>query len=147
MRTVYQGLVIGSIISARFGRRVCIFSMSCYALVTATIAITSKTKEQILMARILNYVYVGMELSVVPIYQSEVVPAPVRGFMVGSYQLSLAVSISGQYVLYRLPLLTLESWVVSSSMVFVREQAQWPQTPPGRFLLAFFTLCQQSSPA
>ncbi|KIX00276.1 uncharacterized protein Z518_10415 [Rhinocladiella mackenziei CBS 650.93] len=63
--------------------------MSCYALVTATIAITSKTKEQILCARILNYVYIGMELSVMPIFQSEFAPAQVRGFIVGTYQFSL----------------------------------------------------------
>lgn len=37
----------------------------------------------------LNYIYIGMELSTVPVYQGEVVPAPIRGFMVGSYQLSL----------------------------------------------------------
>ena len=33
-----------------------------------------------------------MELSVVPVYQSEVVPAPVRGFVVGTYQLAIGVS-------------------------------------------------------
>ncbi|KAF4472085.1 sugar transporter [Fusarium albosuccineum] len=40
-------------------------------------------------ARVLNYVYVGMELAVVPAYQSEIVPAPVRGLIVGTYQFSL----------------------------------------------------------
>ncbi|KAM0327191.1 hypothetical protein ACHAQA_006324 [Verticillium albo-atrum] len=85
------GVIIGSVVSSRFGRRWCMFSMSIYALGTATIAVTSQTKEQIMAARILNYVYVGMELSVVPIFQSEIVPAPVRGFIVGTYQLSLVV--------------------------------------------------------
>ena len=32
-----------------------------------------------------------MELAVVPAFQSEIVPAPARGFIVGSYQLSLIV--------------------------------------------------------
>ncbi|KAL2823877.1 hypothetical protein BDW59DRAFT_162844 [Aspergillus cavernicola] len=32
-----------------------------------------------------------MELSVVPIFQSEIVPAPVRGLIVGTYQLSLTL--------------------------------------------------------
>ncbi|KAK7432538.1 hypothetical protein QQZ08_000745 [Neonectria magnoliae] len=58
---------------------------------TATLAVTSSRREQIMAARILNYVYVGMELGVVPTFQSEIVPAEVRGLMVGSYQLSLAV--------------------------------------------------------
>jgi hypothetical protein len=48
------------------------FVMSVYALGTATVTVTSNTKEQIMAARILNYVYVGMELSVVPIFQSEI---------------------------------------------------------------------------
>ncbi|KAH7160676.1 general substrate transporter [Dactylonectria macrodidyma] len=86
-----SGVIIGSFVSARFGRRWCMFSMSCYALVTATITVTSNKPEQIMAARILNYVYVGMELAVVPIFQSEIVPAPVRGFVVGTYQLSLAL--------------------------------------------------------
>ncbi|KAL1610693.1 hypothetical protein SLS60_002363 [Paraconiothyrium brasiliense] len=34
-------------------------------------------------------VYVGMELAVVPAFQSEIVPASARGFIVGTYQLSL----------------------------------------------------------
>ncbi|KAH8200176.1 hypothetical protein TruAng_005688 [Truncatella angustata] len=85
------GVVIGSMVSARWGRRWCMFSMSCYALVTATIAVTSQTGEQIMAARILNYIYVGMELSVIPTFQSELVPAAARGFIVGSYQFSLLV--------------------------------------------------------
>ena len=35
--------------------------------------------------------YIGMELASVPVYQSEVVPAPIRGLAVGSYQLSLGI--------------------------------------------------------
>ncbi|KAJ4366439.1 hypothetical protein N0V83_008075 [Neocucurbitaria cava] len=34
-------------------------------------------------------VYVGMELAVIPAFQSEIVPAAARGLVVGSYQLSL----------------------------------------------------------
>ncbi|KAI0475147.1 general substrate transporter [Xylariaceae sp. FL0804] len=85
------GVIIGSLISKRFGRRWCVFCMSLYALVSATIAVTSTTREQIMAARILNYMYVGMELSVVPTFQSEIVPAPARGLVVGTYQLSLTL--------------------------------------------------------
>ncbi|KAL4958430.1 general substrate transporter [Aspergillus filifer] len=85
------GVLIGSFISARFGRRWCMFFMSIYALVSATITVTSNSNEQIMAGRILNYVYVGMELAVVPVFQSEIVPAPVRAFVVGSYQLSLTL--------------------------------------------------------
>ncbi|KAL6407964.1 RGT2-Sensor of high external glucose concentration [Ilyonectria robusta] len=85
------GVSAGTTISSRWGRRWCMFIMSCYAIVTATIGVTSTHREQIMAARILNYVYVGMELGVVPTFQSEIVPADARGLMVGSYQLSLAI--------------------------------------------------------
>jgi hypothetical protein len=35
-----------------------------------------------------------MELSVIPVYQSEIMPAPVRGFAVASYQMSF---VSGTF--------------------------------------------------
>ncbi|KAF2170476.1 hypothetical protein M409DRAFT_64209 [Zasmidium cellare ATCC 36951] len=85
------GVIIGGVVSSRFGRKTCVFAMSIYTLITATIIITSKTPAQILAARVLNYVYIGMELSVCPVFQSEIVPVPIRGLMVGSYQLSLVV--------------------------------------------------------
>ncbi|KAJ5770707.1 uncharacterized protein N7511_002758 [Penicillium nucicola] len=85
------GVVIGSMISARFGRRWCMCIMSIYALATAAVVTTSQTKEQILAARILNYIYIGMELSVVPVFQAEIAPTQVRGFMVGTYQLTITV--------------------------------------------------------
>lgn len=47
--------------------------------------------SQLLVGRVLNYIYIGMELSSVPVYQAEVFPTPIRGFMVGSYQVSLGV--------------------------------------------------------
>ncbi|KAF7549704.1 hypothetical protein G7Z17_g6207 [Cylindrodendrum hubeiense] len=51
------GVIIGSLVSARWGRR--------------------------------WYIYIGMELAVVPVYQAEIMPAEIRGFAVGSYQFSL----------------------------------------------------------
>ncbi|KAH7303485.1 general substrate transporter [Stachybotrys elegans] len=83
------GVIIGSLVSARWGRRWCMFVMSAWALVPAIMAVTSSSRDQILAARILNYIYIGMELAVVPVYQSEIMPAEIRGFAVGSYQFSL----------------------------------------------------------
>jgi SP family sugar:H+ symporter-like MFS transporter len=48
------GVIIGSLVSARWGRRWCMFAMSAWVIVPAIMAITSKTKEQIMAARILN---------------------------------------------------------------------------------------------
>ncbi|KAJ0358161.1 hypothetical protein COL154_009412 [Colletotrichum chrysophilum] len=48
------GVIIGSLVSARWGRRWCMFGMSAWAVIPATIALTSSTREQIMAARILN---------------------------------------------------------------------------------------------
>ncbi|KAL9564658.1 hypothetical protein ACKAV7_011110 [Fusarium commune] len=62
--------------------------VSIGSLVTI-MAVTSTSKHQIMATRILNYIYIGMELAVVPVYQSEIMPREIRGFAVGSYQFSL----------------------------------------------------------
>lgn len=82
---------MGSIISSKFGRKWCIRLMSGYALITASVAVTSQKKEQILSARVLNYIFIGMEMSVIPAFQVEITPAKARGLVVGAFQPSLAV--------------------------------------------------------
>ncbi|KAJ5655253.1 hypothetical protein N7507_007203 [Penicillium longicatenatum] len=83
------GVVIGSMISKRYGRRMCMFTMSCWACVAATVVVTSRSPNQILVGRVLNYIYSGMELASVPIFQAEITPKQARGFIVGTYQISL----------------------------------------------------------
>lgn len=83
------GIVTGSIISARLGRRAVMYAMCGWALVGAIILVTAQHREQILAGRVVVYVYIGMELAVVPVFQSELVPSRVRGFVVGSYQSGL----------------------------------------------------------
>lgn len=48
------GLIIGSMISKRYGRRMVMFVMSVYSLGTAAICIFSQNRAQILTGRILN---------------------------------------------------------------------------------------------
>ncbi|EXM16541.1 Major facilitator, sugar transporter-like [Fusarium oxysporum f. sp. vasinfectum] len=76
-------VVAGSWVSKRYGRRMCMLTISVWALVAATIVITSRTPTQILVARVLNYIYIGMELAVVPVFQSEITPKHARGFVIG----------------------------------------------------------------
>ena len=72
------------------------FTLSLWALVAVTIVVTSETSTQILIGRVLNYIYIGMELAVVPIYQSEIAPQNVRGFVVGKeMSLSLEMDVPG----------------------------------------------------
>ncbi|KAL1904345.1 hypothetical protein Sste5344_009963 [Sporothrix stenoceras] len=112
------GVILGSYISRRFGRRMCVFVMSIWALV---------------------YVYIGMELSVVPIFQSEITPRQARGFVVGTYQTSLFFgglvincicrgtgSLSGRQQ-YLIPwgLFYLIPTIVASCIWFVPESPRW----------------------
>lgn len=83
------GLIFGSYVSDKFGRKVCIFTMSCIAVITGIITITSKHKEQMLCGRVLNYIYIGMEASSIPLLQSEITPYKARGFIVGAFQLAI----------------------------------------------------------
>jgi MFS family permease len=48
------GVIIGSLVSERWGRRWCMFVMSAWALVPAIMAVTSTSKHQIMATRILN---------------------------------------------------------------------------------------------
>ncbi|SPO01819.1 related to RGT2 - Sensor of high external glucose concentrations [Cephalotrichum gorgonifer] len=83
------GLVSGNLISRWWGRRRCMLVMCCWALVAAIILVTAQHRAQMLVGRIIAYVYIGMELALVPVLQSELVPARVRGFVVGTYQSGL----------------------------------------------------------
>lgn len=80
------GLLSGSAISKRYGRRICMFTMCIWALIGALIMVTAQHKAQILVGRVVAYIYIGMELAVVPVTQAELVPAQVRGLVIGSYQ-------------------------------------------------------------
>ena len=60
---LFVGVLIGSIVSKRFGRRWCMFSMSIWALVTATLSVTASTSSQILVARVLNCKWLILKLN------------------------------------------------------------------------------------
>ncbi|KAH8714587.1 general substrate transporter [Ilyonectria robusta] len=83
------GLVTGNLLSRRFGRRKALFIMCFWAIVAAIILVTSRHRVQMVVGRTVAYVYIGMELALVPVLQSELVPAEVRGLVVGTYQSGL----------------------------------------------------------
>jgi MFS family permease len=93
------GLVSGNWISRQWGRRRCMLVMCGWAIIAAIILVTSQHKAQMLVGRVVAYVYIGMELALVPVLQSELVPARVRGFVVGTYQSGLLVCTSGPMTL------------------------------------------------
>ncbi|TGJ82197.1 hypothetical protein E0Z10_g6576 [Xylaria hypoxylon] len=133
------GLVSGNYISRRWGRRMCMFVMCFWALIAATILVTSKSKAQMIVGRVIAYVYIGMELAVVPVLQSELVPATVRGFVVGTYQSGLLIGQLIQALIcrgtsnipgdasWRIPLgvLYVVPCIIAGSVWFMPESPRW----------------------
>ncbi|KAI6367396.1 hypothetical protein MCOR25_004932 [Pyricularia grisea] len=79
------GVAQGSFVSARWGRRTTLQAMCVWAVVGATVCVTARSRVAVLVGRCIAYVYIGMEMAVVPVIQSEIVPAHVRGFIVATY--------------------------------------------------------------
>ncbi|PKY03801.1 general substrate transporter [Aspergillus campestris IBT 28561] len=115
------GLVQGSLISRRFGRRASLFVMCLWAFFGVSLLVTSHSQLQILFGRMITYVSVGIELAVVPVLHAELVPAQVRGLVVGTYHTGLLV---GQLVMSLICRATREiegdsSWRVPLGLLYV----------------------------
>ena len=96
--------------------------MCLYAIAGTIVCITSKhNKWQMVVGRIIAYVYIGMELALVPVTQSELVPAAVRGATVGTYQSSLLFgSLIGSLICRGTGQLTGdEAWRIPLGMLFI----------------------------
>ena len=105
--TFSLGILIGTWLQARYGRRFTIIVMNIIPIVSTTVILTSSNRWQLLAGRMIHYTYAvscahivsysfgfdkqGIELGCIPVYQAELVPQQVRGFAVGSYQLSYGI--------------------------------------------------------
>ncbi|KAJ3744892.1 general substrate transporter [Lentinula detonsa] len=89
----FAGKLIGTIIigpcTERFGHKFGMLLVCIFTIIGTIIECTSKKAAQFLVGRIIVYIGVGIVENVVPTYQSEIVPAPARGFVVGSLQMFL----------------------------------------------------------
>ena len=86
------GVITGGWIARHYGRRVSFWVMCVWAVVAAILLITAQQKEQVLVGRVINYIYLGQELVTVPVYQAEIAPAAIRGMTIGTFQLGTMVS-------------------------------------------------------
>jgi MFS family permease len=87
------GVITGGWIGRHYGRRVSFWVMCFWATLSAILLVTAQTKEQVLVGRIFNYVYLGQELVTVPVFQAEIAPPQIRGMIVGTFQLGTMVSV------------------------------------------------------
>jgi MFS transporter, SP family, sugar:H+ symporter len=67
------GVILGGFLGRKFGRRMSFFVMCFWAWIAAILLVTAKHKEQMLVGRMINYIYIGQELATVPVMQSEIV--------------------------------------------------------------------------
>ncbi|KAM0669745.1 hypothetical protein ACQRIU_000140 [Beauveria bassiana] len=87
--TQLVGVFIGSWISNRYGRRACICAMSVYALGSTAVIVSSSGRAQMLVGRSIHYIYLGMQLSVIPTFLAEISPPQLRGTAGASYWLAI----------------------------------------------------------
>lgn len=87
------GVLLGGYISRRWGRRMSLYTMTFWAVLSAILLVTAQTKAQILIGRILNYVYLGQEITTIPVMQSEICTPNFRGYTVGTYQVGILVTL------------------------------------------------------
>lgn len=79
------GVVAGSQVGERWGRKPVLIGMNLVCIVGCLICITSKSYTQMLAGRMVIYIHVGIEAWLVPMFQAEIVPAAVRGRFVSLY--------------------------------------------------------------
>lgn len=108
----FLGVFLGGWVSNTYGRRMCVFVMSIYALGSASVVISSQTQAQIQAGRALHCksptrrfktglkltyyffpkdIYLGMQLAVIPTALSELAPAKNRGGVGVLYWLAIKV--------------------------------------------------------
>ncbi|BCS25084.1 sugar porter family MFS transporter [Aspergillus puulaauensis] len=85
----FLGAVIVGPMIERWGHRLSMAITCCVQVVGTVIQVTSHSPAQFIVGRMLIYGAVGLVENVVPTYESEICPAPLRGFCVGSIQLFL----------------------------------------------------------
>lgn len=88
------GVVLAAVLNERIGRRWTLMAASFWAVISLVIMVTATTREQLLAGRLCNFVYIGAEIVVLPLYQAEISPPAVRGFFVGQWRPSGPHSLS-----------------------------------------------------
>lgn len=105
--TIVGILCIGTLIGClcagwvceRLGRRLTILFSALFYICAVVIEVTSMTRwEQFAVGRFAAGIGIGALSTAVPMYQSESVPATIRGVVVSSYQLLITIGILAAYI-------------------------------------------------
>ncbi|RDL36237.1 Uncharacterized protein BP5553_06849 [Venustampulla echinocandica] len=85
----FLGTILVGPLTERLGHKKTMLVTCITQLVGVVIQTTSRAPAQYTVGRIIIYTAVGLVENVVPTYQTEISPAPLRGFFVGALQLFL----------------------------------------------------------
>ncbi|KAJ0337064.1 hypothetical protein COL922a_007191 [Colletotrichum nupharicola] len=124
----FTGTVVVGPIIERIGHRRAMGVTCLVQIVGAIIQVTSNHAAQFVTGRFLVYTAVGLVENVVPTYQSEIAPAPLRGFFVGSIQLCLTFG-------------SLIAGIVNESMSRRTDSSGWQIATAIQALPAVFIMC------
>ncbi|OBT77674.1 hypothetical protein VF21_03693 [Pseudogymnoascus sp. 05NY08] len=104
-------LLVGPLIE-KLGHKKTMLITCVTQIIGVIIQVTSSTPAQYTVGRVIIYTAVGLVENVVPTYQTEISPAPLRGFFVGSIQLFLTFG-------------SLIAGIVNNSMSTSKSDAGW----------------------
>lgn len=92
--TPFLGKLIGVMacgpIAERWGRKMAVLIMAVISLIGCTLQTSAHSAAQFTAGRIINFATTGFTIVVTPIYQSECVPAPLRGMITSMIQFQIS---------------------------------------------------------
>ncbi|GJC81843.1 major facilitator-type transporter ecdD [Colletotrichum liriopes] len=108
----FLGTIIVGPLTERLGHKKTMLVTCATQIIGVIIQVTSKHPAQYTVGRVIIYTAVGLVENVVPTYQTEISPSPLRGFFVGSIQLFLTFG-------------SLIAGIVNNSMSYYTTDAGW----------------------
>lgn len=108
-------------IAERWGRKMAVLVMAIISLIGCTLQTSAHSAAQFTAGRIINFATTGFTVVVTPIYQSECVPAPLRGMITTSvqFQISFGVLIASLVILGTANIDTDVAWLVPIGLQLV----------------------------
>lgn len=79
------GVLLGGWIQQKYGRRWSLYTMCFWALLSAILLTSCEQRAQLIVGRVVNYLYIGQSMATVPAMQSEICPNHIRGLVVSTY--------------------------------------------------------------
>ena len=93
------GAVVAGSVADRIGRRLTLFAAGIIFFAGALVSALAPNEAILLAGRFIVGLGIGFSSVVVPLYISEVAPAPVRGALVSLYQFAITVGILAAYLI------------------------------------------------